>query len=142
MPLKLNQEEAPTINLTSMIDILFLLIIFFMVGTRFTENESNIQINLPKVAPNGAMLTSPSSKIVFIKPDGSIQLDGQVVSAEELTARLAQAVRNYPDTSVEIKPDGNVTMQQAANAISAVRSSGAQTNGITFASNQNLSSRR
>jgi len=142
MPLKLNQEEAPTINLTSMIDILFLLIIFFMVGTRFTENESNIQINLPKVAPNGAMLTSPSSKIVFIKPDGSIQLDGQVVSAEELTARLAQAVRNYPDTSVEIKPDGNVTMQQAANAISAVRSSGAQTNGITFASSQNLSSRR
>lgn len=142
MPLKLNQEEAPTINLTSMIDILFLLIIFFMVGTRFTENESNIQINLPKVAPGGAMLTSPSSKIVFIKPDGSIQLDGQVVSAEELTARLAQAVRNYPDTSVEIKPDGNVTMQQAANAISAVRSSGAQTNGITFASSQNLSSRR
>ena len=142
MPLKLNQEEAPTINLTSMIDILFLLIIFFMVGTRFTENESNIQINLPKVAPNGAMLTSPSSKIVFIKPDGSIQLDGQVVSSEELTARLAQAVRNYPDTSVEIKPDGNVTMQQAANAISAVRSSGAQTNGITFASSQNLSSRR
>jgi len=142
VPLKLNQEETPSINLTSMIDILFLLIIFFMVGTRFTENESNIQINLPKVAPNVAMLTSPSSKIVFIKSDGSIELDGQLVSTEELTSRLSQAVRNYPDTSVQIKPDGNVTMQQAANTISAVRNSGAQSNGITFASSQNLNSRR
>ena len=76
MPLKLNQEESPTINLTSMIDILFLLIIFFMVGTKFTESESNIQINLPKVAPNGAMLPSPSSKTVYLTTDGAIRIDG------------------------------------------------------------------
>lgn len=142
MPLKLNQEETPSINLTSMIDILFLLIIFFMVGTRFTENESSIQINLPKVAPNGAMLTSPSSKVVYIKPDGSIQLDNQVVSPDQLTRLLSQAVQNYPDTSVQIKPDGNVTFQQAADAISAVRKSGAKSDGITFASSQNSNARR
>ncbi|MFN9913481.1 MAG: ExbD/TolR family protein, partial [Pirellulaceae bacterium] len=54
MPLKLHQEETPTINLTSMIDVVFLLLIFFMVGTRFRDSESNIAIDLPRVSPTGA----------------------------------------------------------------------------------------
>ena len=41
MPLKLNRDDQTSINLTPMIDIVFLLIIFFMIGTRFSElNES------------------------------------------------------------------------------------------------------
>ena len=119
MPLKLNQEEPPTINLTSMIDILFLLIIFFMVGTKFTESESNIQINLPKVAPNGAMLPSPSSKTVYLTTDGAIRIDGQQVNQEQLTNLLAQAVRNFPDTTVQIKLDGSIPFQQAADIATA-----------------------
>jgi biopolymer transport protein ExbD len=142
MPLKLNQEETPAINLTSMIDILFLLIIFFMVGTKFTENESNIQINLAKVAPNGAMMSAPSSKTVFVKSDGTMQLDGKLVTSDQLTSMLMEATRNYPDTNVQIKPDGAVTMQQTAEAINAVQRSGAKSNGISFASYQMPNSRR
>jgi biopolymer transport protein ExbD len=142
MPLKLNQDELPTVNLTSMIDILFLLIIFFMVGTRFSENESNIQINLPKTAPSGAMLTGPSNKTVFVSADGSLQLDGQRVTHEQLTAMLAQAVQNFPDTTVQIKPDGMVTMQMAAEALSAVRRSGARVDGLTVAAYQMPNVRR
>jgi biopolymer transport protein ExbD len=142
MPLKLNQDEPPSINLTSMIDILFLLIIFFMVGTRFTENESNIQIHLPKVAPNGAIMTSPSSKVVYVQSDGAMLLDGQRMSADQLANTLAQAVRNYPDTSVQVKPDAAATMQHTADAISAVKRSGAKSDGISFASYQMPNSRR
>jgi biopolymer transport protein ExbD len=142
MPLKLNQDELPTVNLTSMIDILFLLIIFFMVGTRFSENESNIQINLPNTAPSGAMLTGPSNKTVFVSADGSLQLDGQRVTHEQLTAMLAQAVQNFPDTTVQIKPDGMVTMQMAAEALSAVRRSGARVDGLTVAAYQMPNVRR
>ena len=125
MPLKLNQEEPPTINLTSMIDILFLLIIFFMVGTKFTESESNIQINLPKVAPNGAM-----------------RIDGQQVNQEQLTNLLAQAVRNFPDTTVQIKLDGSIPFQQAADIASAVHRSGAKLNGVALATYQMPGPRR
>jgi hypothetical protein len=62
MPLKTSQEELPSINLTSMIDVLFLLIIFFMVGTRFSENDTSIEVNLPKVANGGAMMPAPKGK--------------------------------------------------------------------------------
>ncbi len=142
MPLKLNQDELPTINLTSMIDVLFLLIIFFMVGTRFTEDESNIKIDLAKVAPNGAMLQGPSSKAVYLASDGSIQYDNQRVTAEQLTSLLTQAVRNYAGTTVQLKPDKDVNVQQLFAVHSAITRSGARIDGVSVSSYQMPSTRR
>jgi biopolymer transport protein ExbD len=107
MPLKLNQDELPTMNLTSMIDVLFLLIIFFMVGTRFTEEQSNVQINLAQVASDGAML-SVAAKPVYIFADGRVKYENQFVSLDQLTAALTEAVRNYPGTMVRLNPDKDV----------------------------------
>ena len=48
MPLKLSQhDDTPALNLTSMIDVLFLLIIFFMVATKFDEMERNVEVAVP-----------------------------------------------------------------------------------------------
>lgn len=136
MPLKLNQDELPTINLTSMIDVLFLLIIFFMVGTRFTENESSIKIDLAKVAPNGAMLQGPSSKAVYLAFDGSIQYESQRVTPEQLTNLLSQAVRNYAGTTVLLKPDKDVKWQHLVEAHIAITRSGARIDGVSASSYQ------
>ncbi len=134
MPLKLNQDELPTMNLTSMIDVLFLLIIFFMVGTHFAEDESNVKINLAKVTPNGAMLQGPSSKVVYLTADGSIQCDSQRVTLEQLSNLLTQAVRNYSGTTVQMKPDKDVNMQQLFEVHNAIARSGARIDGVSVAS--------
>jgi len=130
MPLKLNQEELPTINLTSMIDVLFLLIIFFMVGTRFTQDESNVQINLAQVAPDGAMM-SVASKLVYVSADGSIKYGDRKVSLDEMSAALSDAVRNYPGTTVQLKVDKDVKFQPLLDVHSAVARSKAKIAGIT-----------
>ena len=44
MPLKTHTDELPSMNLTSMLDVLFLLIIFFMAGTKFAEMERKIAL--------------------------------------------------------------------------------------------------
>src|SRR2546425_1069130 len=49
MPLKTHQDDMPAINLTPMIDIVFNLIIFFMVSTRFTEIERKVDLSVPQV---------------------------------------------------------------------------------------------
>ena len=49
MPLKTETVEEPTLNLTPMIDIVFLLIIFFMVGTQFAQMENQYDIQLPTI---------------------------------------------------------------------------------------------
>lgn len=142
MPLKLHQDELPTINLTSMIDVLFLLIIFFMVGTRFTEDESNIKINLAKVAPNGAMMQGPPSKIVYVSADGSIQFENQRVTPEQLNSILTQSVRNYPDTSVQVKSDGDAKVQALSLVLHAIEKSGARNSGLASANYQMPATRR
>ena len=142
MPLKLNQDELPTINLTSMIDVLFLLIIFFMVVTRFTENELNIKINLAKVAPNGAMLQGPPSKLVYIAADGTIQYENQRVTSEQLASLLSQAVKNYPETSVQVRPDAAAQWEPIASTYMAIKKSGARLDGFANASVQMPTQRR
>src|SRR5690606_15367471 len=49
MPLKTHQDDMPAVNLTPMIDIVFQLIIFFMVGARFTELEKKVDLSVPEV---------------------------------------------------------------------------------------------
>lgn len=105
MPLKTNSEELPAINLTSMIDVLFLLIIFFMVGTRFSESERQIQLTLPKSASPTAMLSQPSSKIVTMYADGSIEMDGARLNIQQLTTTLVPLVQNYADLRVQLRAD-------------------------------------
>jgi biopolymer transport protein ExbD len=124
MPLKLHQEELPSINLTSMIDVLFLLIIFFMVGTRFSENESSIEINLPKIANGGSMLQAPAAKVVSLKADGTIRLDGQPLGLQQLEQTLVEAARNYPSLKVAFEADGACSYQSASEVVATIKRSG------------------
>ena len=92
MPLRNQLEEMPALNLTSMIDVLFLLIIFFMVGTKFVETEHQLDLKLPQVK-SANTTNAPEKKVVNVYSDGHITLDRQQVTLEELTDRLAAARR-------------------------------------------------
>ncbi|MCE2801870.1 MAG: biopolymer transporter ExbD [Planctomycetaceae bacterium] len=127
MPLKTSQnEELPGINLTSMIDVLFLLIIFFMVGTRFTESEHQISLKLPKSTSPETMMDRPGAKIVNLYSDGTIEFEGRRLTSDQLTASLEPLVRNYPDLQVRFRPDTGVPVGQASQVMEAISRSGVQ----------------
>ncbi|MFM8572267.1 MAG: ExbD/TolR family protein [Pirellula sp.] len=127
MPLKTSSnEELPGINLTSMIDVLFLLIIFFMVGTRFTESEHQIALKLPKSSSPETMMDRPGAKIVNLYSDGTIEFDGRRMTSDQLTASLVPMVRNYPDLQVRFRPDTGVPVGQASQVMEAISRSGVQ----------------
>ena len=62
MPLKTHTDELPSINLTSMLDVLFLLIIFFMAGTKFSEMDRKIALRVPQVSDHGALTAARFSQ--------------------------------------------------------------------------------
>ncbi|MBN1910784.1 MAG: biopolymer transporter ExbD [Pirellulales bacterium] len=124
MPLKTHQDEQPTLNLTPMIDIVFLLIIFFMVGTKFTELERKIGLRVPEVADHGALTAAPEKKVVNVYRDGSITLDRTPVSLEGLTAQLAESRRQYADLGVLIRGDGQAYHQRVAEVLNACKQAG------------------
>jgi biopolymer transport protein ExbD len=130
MPLKLQQDDSPELNLTSLIDVLFLLIIFFMVATKFDELERNIQVAVPQVSQADGANPPPRPMVVGVAADGRLELDGKAILLEELTARLA-AARGNGDPSVIIRGDAQCPFQNIAAALAACREAGISELGIT-----------
>lgn len=124
MPLKTHADEQPSLNLTSMIDVVFLLIIFFMAGTKFTELERKIGLRVPQVTDGGALTAAPEKKVVNIYHDGQITLDRQPVSLEELTRHLSAARGQYPDLGVLVRGDGSGPFQRVAEVLNACKQAG------------------
>ncbi len=126
MPLKLNPDELPTINLTSMIDVVFLLLIFFMVGTRFSDSESSMSVDLPRVSSSNSQARPPQSKIVNVYRDGAIELDNRKMSLAEVTRTLNSIVRTNSQVDVILRADAQLSWQKVNEVMTAVRNSGAR----------------
>ena len=131
MPLKIQYDEAPALNLTSMIDILFLLIIFFMVATKFDELERNIDVAVPQVAQADENISPAKPVVVSVGSGGGIELDGVAVTLDELVARLAAARTPSGGPSVVIRGDAACAFQNVASALAACREAGISELGIT-----------
>jgi biopolymer transport protein ExbD len=144
MPLKSQSEELPVLNLTSMIDVLFLLIIFFMVGTKFVESEQQIELKLPQVQPGAALSAAPEKKVVNVYRDGEITLDRRAVTLEELTDRLSAARSGYKALGVSVRGDGSASFERVAKVLTACKKAGIADLSISVevAGNENSNARR
>jgi biopolymer transport protein ExbD len=131
MPLKTQQDEQPSLNLTPMIDVVFLLIIFFMVATSFAEMEQDIELELPEVAAAAAMTSAPKQKVVAVYADGQIALDGKRMALAELTHQLTIARSEYPALSVVIRGDATCAFQHVAASLAACKEAKISELGIT-----------
>jgi biopolymer transport protein ExbD len=125
MPLKLNPDELPTINLTSMIDVVFLLLIFFMVGTRFSDSETSMAVELAR-ASSASQARPPQSKTVNVYRDGAIELDNRRMSLVDLTRTLNGAVRTSSQVVVYIRADGMLPHHKVVEVMDAVENAGAR----------------
>lgn len=131
MPLKTHQDAIPELNLTPMIDIVFLLIIFFMVGTKFAEMERTVALEVPRVSQLGALSPTPPKFIVNVYRDGTISVDQQTVSLAELTAHVRQGLQGHPERALVVRGDADGTFQNVASVLTACREAGVRDLGIS-----------
>jgi biopolymer transport protein ExbD len=131
MPLKTTPDEPPTINMIPMIDMMFNLIIFFLVGTEFATLERNITLRVPEVVDKGALTTAPERRVVNVYRDGTVTLDEKQVTLDQLTKRLATARAQYSDLGVLVRGDGQGVFQRVAEVLNACKQAGIQELGIT-----------
>lgn len=123
------REEA-TINLTPMIDVVFLLVIFFMVGAHFGEPEGRIEVNVPGVGELRSMAREPDERLVEVSGDGKLMLDNQSVSLEQLASQIRYAYEQYPQIRVAVRGEGEASFQRVAEVLQVIRSTGVQQMGI------------
>jgi len=120
MPLKTDNIEDPALNLTPMIDVVFLLIIFFLVGARFTEDAEDQQfdVTLPEAAPLRTLSREPDPMVVTVRQDGGISINGQTHSSEQLQTILAESKTAWDQQAVVIRGDGDGAYQGVINVMS------------------------
>ncbi|MCH2213057.1 MAG: biopolymer transporter ExbD [Fuerstiella sp.] len=130
MTLRTQSLEEPSLNLTPMIDIVFLLIIFFMVGTKFSEIEHQFEID-PVVATHVApMSRAPDPIVVTVTRSGRMSIDNKELTRSRLLERLKAAKENYAQQVVMIRGDREAAYQSIIDAMDTCHQ--AQITGISL----------
>jgi len=119
MPLKTGNLEEPAINMTPMIDVVFLLIIFFMVGSRLGEEERNLDVQLPHSSVAQPLVARPDELVINVYQDGRIFLGNQPLTLKELGTELESARNRYPDQAVVIRGEGEGRYQAVVDVLVA-----------------------
>ena len=133
MPLKTSQDDdMPAINLTPMLDIVFNLIIFFMVGTRFVDAEKKVDVKVPQVRHGENMTSVPDKRLVNVHQNGEIALDGRDLSLDQLVAQLGSDRRQNPEMAITIRGDAKSDFQHVAAVLAACNSAGVKNVGISM----------
>jgi biopolymer transport protein ExbD len=134
MPIKTDSLDEPQLNLTPMIDVVFLLIIFFMVGARFTEeaNDQKFEIELPTAAPVQIMSRTPDALVVVVARNGTITMRKKELSPEQLLQELRTAKAAYADQAVLIRGDGDGNYQAVIDVMNACHQAGIKKFSLAF----------
>jgi biopolymer transport protein ExbD len=134
MPIKTDSLEEPQLNLTPMIDVVFLLIIFFMVGARFTEeaNDQKFEIELPTAAPVQIMSRTPDALVVVVSKNGTMTMKKKELSPEQLLQELRAAKAAYVDQTILIRGDGDGNYQAVIDVMNACHQAGIKKFSLAF----------
>ena len=100
-----NAEDDQGLNLTPMIDVVFLLLIFFMLATTFMDPERDVNLDLPKASDIGTTEEQPEELVINVLEDGTVLVGGQQLDDNGLLATLRQAANQDPDRQVTIRGD-------------------------------------
>ena len=129
-------QEEVTINLTPLIDIVFLLLIFFMVSTTFSK-ESQLRIRLPDASPDAVVEQRPSRLVVAITASGDYSIRGpnestgqhllsreRSVLAQAMAKAKAKVAQGADDLVVVIRADRKTPHEAVVRAMDVARKLG------------------
>lgn len=116
-----HRVRRPTINLTSLIDILFMLLIFFMLSSTF-RNQLGIDIALPKAVT--AANQENMGKEITVDASGAIYFNSALVTPMQLRERLVELLKIEPEAALVLRADKNTPFQNVLNVIDITREVG------------------
>jgi biopolymer transport protein ExbD len=111
---------AGGLELTPMIDVVFLLMIFFLVASKLDEADRSIDVVLPQAAAAKPLTTKPREFVINIDRDGNYFAGVRPVRLEDLRQLLRQATADNPQRqTVIVRADENTAHKFVVNAMDA-----------------------
>ena len=102
----LGVKKEPTIMIIPMIDIVFFLLVFFMVGTLYMNTEQQIPLNLPSTSTSTAKSIEPI--IITLTTSHKLYIDNREISADNLSQEVQDIVRTTPRQAFVIRASKDV----------------------------------
>ncbi len=112
------------LDITSVIDVVFLLLIFFMLATTYRDPEREIDLDLPEAASSLAVETEADEIVVNVLRDGRLLLGEHDVDLAGLVAELRRAAQRDPAAAVTIRGDRLVTHEVIVSVMDACGQAG------------------
>lgn len=123
---------AGNLSLTALIDVVFLLLIFFLVTSEFEEQERRLSIVLPTATSATPMTRKPREIVIDVDAAGLIYLRGQATELAELETLLTLAVADNPtNQSVIIRADGATSFQPVVSVMDMCNRAGISDYSVT-----------
>lgn len=113
----INVEEDVQLNMTPMIDMVFLLLIFFLAAASFAKQERHVDIHLPTSAGTRALSAPTKQLVINILDDGTIDVAAKRFTHEQLAAFLADELQNQTEREVLIRADGGSRHRDFADVV-------------------------
>lgn len=123
---------AGTLSLTPLIDVVFLLLIFFLVTSEFEEEERRLDIVLPEATSAAPMTSKPREIIVDVDAKGIIYLRGQEIGLAALEQLMRESVSNNPTSQTAIiRADKGTSFQPVVSVMDICNRAGISDYSVT-----------
>lgn len=112
------------VPMAPMLDVLFLLLIFFATSSTFRAAEQQIDVNLPLAQAAESFDPVRTEVLVNVRPDGALVVSGRQVTVARLRQLLAQLVADFPNERVIIRGDREVPYGRVVEVMDTARAVG------------------
>lgn len=115
------RNRAAAVQMTSLMDVIFLLLCFFVTTSVFSQWETEVALSLPTAKSSTVPGRMPGEIILNVRADGVVTVNGQTLTSDEVTARLARIAKLYPGQPVVIRADKKTSYESLMGVIDACR---------------------
>lgn len=118
------EDEGFEVPLTPLIDIVFLLLIFFLVATNFTRKEYDQRVELPSATGGQKQEFIKGDLVVNIRDNGNLIISGRMVKEQNLPAIIQDWKKNNKKVRVLLRGDGKVSYKNVMRVMGICREQG------------------
>lgn len=124
--MKFNRHlPAPApMNLVPMIDVLFLLLAFFIISWQFSQSETELSVSVPTAEEGADPKQQRGELVINVLVDGAIRVESRSYTKEELLSMLQNLAKTYKDQAVRIRGDSSADYQFIVEVIDICQKAG------------------
>ena len=123
MKIAVRKRRAPSIIIVSLVDILTILLIFFVVSTTFKKDQPEVQINLPESQTATKAPAETEHALVSVDENDAISLDGRPIPVEELERAISDLAGNRK-SSLALQADKKASFGTIIKVMDALKLAG------------------